>query len=575
MIKLYSYQERVIEAVLSDPSHSQLISMPTGTGKTITFLSVAKHLNKNCIILVHREELLNQTYDKAKLCGFKENEISIISSGKKEDLSRCNIAMVQTLTRNLSKYDPNLIDLIIVDEAHHSTASSYRTIFDHFQIFDKKKLLLGFTATPLRGDKACLSSIYASHSFKMTLSEATQQGYICPVHGMRVFIDKELANIETAAGDYKIDDLDRVMNCDAVNHVVAERCQHLERVPALVFCTSVDHAQRIANLLKEKNRKAACVSYKTSKSELETIWSDLKGGKLEFITNAVKLSEGFDYPPIQSIISVRPTRSPVLYKQIIGRGLRRSEGKYDCFVLEFCGNDPKMINWEDIDNNATFQSFTESQRKSREEAASFYLNRFGNPNIRILDVRVSPFNFYECKIRRFCKYKKDYRYIPFTRGFIIGEIRPDGGPLGLSGKDIYGYLCLWKQEFKSFYVWDGGAEVGYPNKMEARNAKKLKMGTAMEVSDCERNLMIYADYQPDPIGKWYPSEEEPITSRQKSFFKTPLKLSARKAEMHLEDCAIKQAIERYWIEQSMPNVDCDEIDSGKIAIKVYELSGKY
>lgn len=549
--------------------------MPTGTGKTITFLSAAKQINKRCLILVHREELLNQTYEKALSCGFEENQIAIISAETKQNMNVLNIAMIQSLARNLNKYTADDIEMMVVDEAHHSTADSYRKIFDHFQIFEKKKILLGFTATPLRGDKACLSSIYESHSFKMTLSEATQNGYICPVHGMRVIIDKELESIETTAGDYKIEDLDRVMNCDSINQIVAERCHHLEKVPALVFCTSVDHAQKIADLLKEKNRSAECVSYKTSKQDLKNILDGLKSGKIEFITNAVKLSEGFDYPPIQSIISVRPTRSPVLYKQIIGRGLRKSENKYDCFVLEFCGNDPKMMNWEDIDNNSTFQSFTDSQKKSRKEAFTFYNNFFGNPHVKILDVRTSPFQFYECKIRRFCKYKKDYRYIPFDKGFIVGEIRPDGGPKGLSGKDIYGYLCLWKSPFKTFYVWDGGGLVGRDMGKQNQSLKRSSLGYALEVHQVEHNLRIYADYQPDPLGKWYPSEEEPITYKQKSFFHHPLKLSARKAEMHLEDCAIKQAIQKYWIDQKMPNVDADEVESGKITIKIYELSGVY
>jgi len=85
-INLYSYQERVIEAIESDPSHSQLISMPTGTGKTITFLSAANRLSKKCLILVHREELLKQTLEKASLCGFDEDKVSVICASKKEQV---------------------------------------------------------------------------------------------------------------------------------------------------------------------------------------------------------------------------------------------------------------------------------------------------------------------------------------------------------------------------------------------------------------------------------------------------------------------------------------------------------
>lgn len=566
-MKLYSYQENAIEAILSDPSHSQLISMPTGTGKTITFLNAAKQLNKKCLILVHREELLNQTYDKARLCGFEENDISIICAGKKEHLSHLNIAMVQTLSRNLTRYKAEEIEMMIVDEAHHSTADSYRKIFDHFQIFEKRKTLLGFTATPLRGDNACLSSIYESHSFKMTLSEATQNGYICPVHGMRVIIDKELQEIENTGGDYKIDDLDKVMNCEAINQVVVERCQHLEKVPALIFCTSVDHAQKLAALLREKNRSAECVSYKTDKQELKIILDNLKSGKIEFITNAVKLSEGFDYPPIQSIISVRPTRSPVLYKQIIGRGLRKSEGKYDCFVLEFCGNDPKMINWEDIDNNSTFQSFTESQKKSREEALSFYHNRFTSPNVRILDVRISPFQFYECKIRRVVKFKHFF-YLPHDWGFTVFQLKKSYGPgKGADRESGFNLWCdevFWKEKYMNFYIWGESDYLWYqPHGWYSPMIPKL--------------ISNYASKQADgQMGRWYPSEEESVSGIQKKFLKSSLKLSARKTEMYIEDSAIKQALQKYWIDNAMKDQGCgNEFDTEKISVNCYHLVGKY
>lgn len=567
-IKLFSYQEKALEAILSDPCHSQLISMPTGTGKTITFLNAAKQIDKRCLIIVHREELLEQTHDKALKIGYLESEISIIKAQKKDPINKLSIAMVQTLVRNLDLYSSSEVEMMIVDEAHHSTANSYKEVFKHFQIFEEKKLLLGFTATPLRGDKDCLSSIYLSHSFKMTLSEATQNGYICPVHGVRIEIDKSLEKIENNGGDYKIDELDNIMNCDSINNLVAERCQHLNNVPALIFCTSVDHAERLAHLLRIKSRKAACVSYHTSKIDLEKTLTALKNGEMEFITNAVKLSEGFDYPPLQSIISVRPTRSPVLYKQMIGRGLRNSEGKYDCFVMEFCGNDPKMMSWEDIDNNATFQSFTESQKKSREEALGFYISRFKNPNIKITDVRISPFHFYECKITRMERCGKKYRYIPFTHGFLVGELRPP--PYCCKSYEaesylIYDYTCFWREQYKSFYVWDGGFPMG--------RSESINYG--MSIKEAEICLKVYAYHQPEPLGKWYPSEEEPMTMKQKSYLKKSFPFSARKAEMFIEDCAIKQAIHKYWVERSMPDIDSQELDSGKITETIYELEGKY
>ena len=159
-MKLYSYQENALLAINSDPSHSQLISMPTGTGKTITFLACAKEKNKKTLILVHRKELLQQTYEKSRKVGYSDEDIALITSENKAEPRKLNIAMVPTLIRNLDKYSPDCIEMVIIDEAHHATANSYREILKHFKVFEEEKLLLGFTATPLRGDSQCLSSVF-------------------------------------------------------------------------------------------------------------------------------------------------------------------------------------------------------------------------------------------------------------------------------------------------------------------------------------------------------------------------------------------------------------------------------
>lgn len=575
-MKLYSYQENALLAIDSDPSNSQLISMPTGTGKTITFLSCAMRKNKKCLILVHRNELLQQTYEKAKIVGYRDDEISLITSDEKQPSRRLTIAMVPTLIRNLSLYSPDDIQMMIIDEAHHATALSYRKILDYFRVVEDKKLLLGFTATPLRGDKACLGSIFQSHSFKMTLSEATQNGYICPVHGMRVDIHRSLEGIEMQGGDYNPQQLDRIMNCESINKLIADKCENLSRLPALIFTTSIDHAEKIESLLKAKGKKAASVSYKTAPKDLEKILSDLKKGEIDFISNAVKLSEGFDYPPIQTIILARPTRSPVLYKQMIGRGLRNFPGKHECFVLEFSGNDPKMICWEDIDENCTFQSSTLEEKRNRDDAIKTYKAKFVNPNVKILDVRISPFKFYECKIRRMFSYKKHFRSIPFSEGFCVFEYRRTKKfKSDAYGFDNYGWMCFWKEQYKSFTIWSGGvlwqSELGWLFPELDKQCHYF--------AECNGNL-----------SRWYPSEEEPITNKQKTYLKNPLNISSRKAEMFIEEAAIKEAIQKYWEGKVMPEFDDDEYDSSvsidekasweqiqKTSLKreIMTLSGKY
>lgn len=533
-IELYSYQKRVIEAIKADPSHSQLISMPTGTGKTITFLSAIKEFDKNCLILVHREELLRQTYDKARLLGYEEQDISLVTAQKKEEFKKLNIAMVQTLSRNLESYPANIIDILVIDEAHHALSPSYLNLIKHFEIFEKEKLILGFTATPLRGDKKALSQVFLSHSFKMTLAEATQNGYICPVYGIRVDIDKGLEQIEQVSGDYDISKLDKVMNCDEVNDLIADKCQYLQKTPCLVFCTSVDHAQNISDRLRKRKRKAISVSYKTSKKTLAIIFRMLKEGRIDFITNAVKLSEGFDHPAIQTIVLARPTRSPVLYKQIIGRGLRKFPGKVDCSVIEFSGNDPKKICWEDIDENCTFQTISASERKSREEAINIYTNKFKAGNIKILDVRISPFSFYECCIRRTFKPLPRFYCCPFTEGFFICEIIMDGKADGNYG-NIFGSMFMWQKLYQIFYLWDEGRIQLNPKPDLLPHLEKFGFLPYCKIND---------------LKKWYPSEEELINGSQKAHakrlgMKTNFKTNARKFEMELEEFSIRKAIKDY------------------------------
>lgn len=555
-MQLYPYQENVLLSIESDPCHSQLISMPTGTGKTITFLSCIKNKNKKTLVLVHREELLNQTYEKAQAVGFLPTSISVINSLEKQPLNFLNIAMVQTLSRNLDKYDPDLIEMVVVDEAHHCKAKSYLDVLNHFEVFDKKKILLGFTATPLRGDKKELGDIFESHSFKMTLSEATQNGYICPVNGMRVDINSSLEGIAQKQGDYDISELEVIMNCESVNSLIADKCAHLGKIPGIVFCTSVNHSKEISRKLRERKRKAISVSYKTPPKTLKKIFQFLKEGRIEFVTNAVKLSEGFDFPPIQSIILARPTRSPVLYKQMIGRGLRKYENKLECIVFEFAGNDPKMICWEDIDENCTFQSYSARDIKTREEAIKFYKDLFQSKNTTIVDVRVSPFKFYECRLHRFIKYQEFY-FSPFDTGFCIFHIKRtrEKEKFNINFYTVYMWTCFWKEKYSSFYIWSEG------------DLADGKAGCALELA-VQYTKKLAFDYQK---GKWYPSEEDPLTVQQKTCLINPGKMNARKAEFYLEDCSIKNAIKTYFIDSYPDPMKMESTHNSKIMA----LKGKY
>lgn len=552
-MKLFDYQKKVLDTVFSDPCKQQLVSMPTGTGKTITFLSLAKEYDKNTLIIVHREELLNQTYEKAIKLGIDPLQISIFSSAKKETGSKICIAMVQTLCRNLSQFTKDDFDLMIIDEAHHATSDSYLKIIDYFDFRDSEKLLIGFTATPLRSDGRLLSHLFKSHSYKMTLSEATQLGYIVPVRGIKINMEKSLKDLDVIGNDYDLSQLDKVMNCEEVNNVIVERCKSVLFRPGIIFTTSIDHAEKIKDLLNTNGINSQSVNYKTSKSDLLSIYEKLKKGEIDFVTNAVKLSEGFDEPNIRSVIIARPTRSPILYKQMIGRGLRNHENKDECFVLEFTPNDNNMVSWDEIDQNSTFQSFTPGQTRDIKSAKTFYESRFNSSQIVVNDVRISPFNFYECELQRLITYKKHYKYMNFKHGVIFFRYIPTANKKW-EGVNLAAWAILWKKPYETFSPWD---DMWLQSWREFTHPSKNFPG-AYPVDYFEKWIVEgYLKKQPTFMGRWYPSEEEPISNRQKKLLskfmkKIPDSMKARKAEFEIEDYYIQEIINKYFMDEKFP-----------------------
>lgn len=550
-MELFEYQRNVITAILSCSSKKQLISMPTGTGKTITFLSFAKEYGKKTLIIVHREELLNQTLDKALKIGFLPSDISLFSSKIKEEASIITIAMVQTIGRNLENFKKEHFDLMIIDEAHHATADSYLKVIDYFGFRGSEKLLLGFTATPLRSDGRILSALFDTHSYKMTLSEATQLGYIVPVRGIRIEMEKSLEDISIIGNDYDISQLDKIMNCESVNKIICERCSVLFSRPGIIFTTSINHAEKLKDLLIEKGMKAESVNYKTDRKDLNSIYEKLKKGEVDFVTNAVKLSEGFDEPNIRSVIIARPTRSPILYKQMIGRGLRNYPEKHECFVLEFTSNDKNMVSWDEIDQNSTFQSFTPGRIEERQKALNFYESRFKNTDILINNVRISPFNFYECQIQRVVKYKKHFRYIPLDDGVMFFRFIPVQIQ-GQQGMKLRGWMFYWEKKYTSFKAWRENWCTGkndYIRPCEALAFDKEYLDEWIHKG--------YLKRQPCFMGRWYPSEEEPLSQRQRSLLskfmhKIPSYLKGRKAEFEIENWHIERIIDKYFDVEEFP-----------------------
>lgn len=215
---------------------------------------------------------------------------------------------------------------ILVHNCHHSTAPTYRKIYDYF----KPRLHLGFTATPNRNDGVGLKAIYEDIIFERNLKWGIENGYLSDIHCLRVDIGVDLRHVAQRLGDYASDSLERAMNIESANDAIAEAYKLYAKPPVLIFCASVAHAEALA----EKIPGAVAVRGGEDRSATVQAFSE---GKIPCLTNCMVFTEGTDLPNVQTVIVARPTKNVSLYCQMAGRGTRLYPGKEYLTLIDCVG----------------------------------------------------------------------------------------------------------------------------------------------------------------------------------------------------------------------------------------------
>ena len=341
-ITLRNYQADCLKAVFKnvyDGITRQLISLPTGTGKTVVFAHLIKKISGHSLILVHRDELLNQAKEKMLIVDPKA-DIGIIKASRNETKHQIIIASVQTLYRDnrLDMLDGGRFSIIVTDEAHHSVADSYRKIYDRLLI-DDKQIHVGVTATANRADKIGLGDVYKKIVFHRSLIEMILAGWLCDLRCMQVRTSISLAKVGVNRGDFNQGELSDVVNTRNRNELIVKAYE--ERASsrlALCFTVDVAHAENLNKTFNEKGIRSAIISAKTPIEERHEILQDFHKKKIQVLCNCQVLTEGYDEPAVDCIILARPTKSSVLYTQMIGRGTRIFPGKKDCLILDVSDN---------------------------------------------------------------------------------------------------------------------------------------------------------------------------------------------------------------------------------------------
>jgi ATP-dependent helicase IRC3 len=311
----------------------QLVALPTGTGKTPLFSKLKEHhgFSGRALVLAHREELIDQARDKilAWNPGYKVE----VEMAERIASNSCDIVVgsVQTLGRagslRLARLDPNEFDTVICDEAHHSVADSYQSIFKHFDLLSENPriLLFGVTATPNRGDGQGLGKTYDEIIYKMSILDAIRDGWLVGVRGFRIKSDINLDGVATRAGDFAVGDLETVVNTDTRNHLIVQSwLKHSENRQSIVFCVDIMHSLKLADTFKTYGVAAEAV-WGADPNRAEKLKFHREGG-LKVLTNCNVLTEGYDDPSIGCVVLARPTKSQLLFVQMAGRGTRLQVG---------------------------------------------------------------------------------------------------------------------------------------------------------------------------------------------------------------------------------------------------------
>jgi superfamily II DNA or RNA helicase len=370
VVRLRPYQQEALDGICGAlrECDSTLLTLPTGCGKTVVFSAAAKIAKKRVMIIAHRDELITQGAQKlmavtGERAGIEKAEQ--YSNERSMFPPKCVVASVQTLNarmgqgRRFDRFDPNDFSLLIIDEAHHAVATSYRNVIEHFQKNPSLKVV-GVTATPDRSDEVAMKTVFESVAYEYGLIDAIRDGWLVSIRSMPArIVGLDLGSLRDVAGDFHQGELSQIMEEEKNLHAVAtETLARMGKRKVLVFCVSVAQSERLAEIFdRHVSGIARFVSGETPADERRQMLRDFDEGRFQILVNCMVATEGFDCPSIGMVVVARPTKSRALYAQMVGRGTRPlpgtvdgpetpearksailSSAKPDCIVIDFCGN---------------------------------------------------------------------------------------------------------------------------------------------------------------------------------------------------------------------------------------------
>lgn len=373
-IRLEPFQTRLLEQIAvarQQGHHRNLLVAATGTGKTVMAAMDYAGLRENLprarlLFVAHREEILIQSRATFRQ-GLRDplfGEFWV--GGARPERFEQVFASIQSLNATgLTSLSPTHFDVVIVDEFHHAAAQSYQALLDHVQPVE----LLGLTATPERSDGLPILDWFEGRiAAELRLWDAINQQRLVPFVYYGIHDNTDLRHVPWRRGrGYDAEGLSNVLTSNdvwarLVLQELEKRVDNLTRVRALGFCVDINHARFMARVFRDAGIAATAVWSDTPEGERRAALSDLAARRINVVFSVDLFNEGVDVPAVDTLLMLRPTDSPTLFLQQLGRGLRRSVGKSACIVLDFVGHHRTEFRFD-----RRFQALLGGTRKSLTE----------------------------------------------------------------------------------------------------------------------------------------------------------------------------------------------------------------
>ena len=332
--ELRPYQLEAIEAVKNlKPNFNGILSLSTGTGKTVIVSAIANEVKSRCLIVVQSQELREQTVEKLYNTN-PDLDVGSVQASLNMVSNKIVVATRQSLTHSkstrlekMSEYGD--FELVFFDECH-SSVGQIKKILDKLNPNIK---VVGLTATPFNED---MKKVFHGIIYEKSILEMIKSNYLCEPKAIYVHSDTDLSNVKTIAGEFNQRQLEDTVNTETRNDLVVESYIKYasDRKATIVFASGIAHARDICQKFKDNNIVCEYIDSTIEDKQRELVINNFKSGKIPVIVNVGILTLGFDYPPCDCILLCRPMKSKILYTQIIGRGLRTSEGKSNCLIID-------------------------------------------------------------------------------------------------------------------------------------------------------------------------------------------------------------------------------------------------